>query len=678
MSVLHIDFETRSECDILKSGAWAYAQHPTTEVLCACWCLDDGDINTWYNTEGCIPFGTDLNHSHIAGHNVEFEYAIWKHIMVPKYGWPKIKPEQLLDTMAQCAVCTYPLSLKGASQAMGITQQKQDNSVMLKLSKPDPQYDKKMEKHNIHTNLYEECMLGGDVRKDLTHDIKFTHVDGSVIKVNKEALRRPTVFIEDDELFKDLIEYCKQDVEVERQVYNELPKLSEVEQAYFVDTIKMNEAGVPVDVPFVEQAIKISESIELTPVDGLTMKDIKNPKSFIKYMNNHGYPIKSCTELKNLKIKEEDVLVSENVDIRIQATKSSVAKFKSMLEKQVKGRVQGNLCYHGASTGRDAGRGLQIQNLPRPSFKNIAEIKEAIRSEDLVELSALTDGKPNHGLSSCIRSAITGKFIASDYSSIEARAVCWLAGDEEALEIFRTGQDIYVDMAKEIYQKEDISKDERALGKQAILGLGYGMGAKKFKETCAGYGIEIPMDPQDVVNVYRKKYSKVRGLWYGLEDAFKLAMHSNNAGKCFSYRNIHFKMKNGDMRCLLPSGRLLYYIKPILKRVYNEHFDSMKDEIQYKGINSFTRKFEYLKTYSGKLCENVTQAVARDIMRHATHELFKTGKYQPIMLVHDEIVSEYLGEPDLDEYNKILCTLPDWAEGCPIEAEGWIGEEYRK
>jgi DNA polymerase len=270
-----------------------------------------------------------------------------------------------------------------------------------------------------------------------------------------------------------------------------------------------------------------------------------------------------------------------------------------------------------------------------------------------------------------ISKAIRGMFIAekgkklliADYNAIEARVLFWLAEEEKGLTAYREGRDIYADTAKAIYNKQSISKDERQLGKITVLGAGYGMGAVKFATTCATYGVVVDASlAEKAISRYRALYNAVPRFWRNIEQA---AVTTVQTGKSTSVGKISFSMDRGTLLCLLPSGRSIAYNQA--------RVDGTR--LKFWAVNSVTHQWEEDETYGGKLCENVCQAVARDILAEAMFRAERKG-YPIVMHVHDEAVSET--DKPLDGLVKELEVVPAWARGLPLKVEGFTTERYRK
>jgi DNA polymerase len=415
--------------------------------------------------------------------------------------------------------------------------------------------------------------------------------------------------------------------------------------------------------------------------------------------------------------------VREALLLRQSLSKSSTKKLDAMLATRdmIDNRVRNTMAYHGASTGRWSGRLIQVQNFPRGTLDNVDEAINDILTMGLTDLQAKY-GDVMEVISSCLRGMLVprkgNEFIVADYGAIEARIIMWYAGEEEALETFRAGDDIYKEMASAIFNKpvNDISKNERQLGKAAVLGAGFSMGPSKFKLTVNSQ-TDLNIDDATAIKVikaYRTKYPNVPLLWKNIEAAAIEAVTTGNPVSTNKVTWFHDR-KTNFLTCTLPSGRNLYYYDPKLKirwalkwidtsKVF--HFDKYesKSEAQsaleareddpkcariidncihecvsltHMGVNT-NKQFVRQETYGGKLVENCIQATARDCM---VEGLFRVEEknYLTIMTIHDEVVTEVPeGSGSVEEFENLLAQTPTWADGLPLVAEGWRGKRYRK
>ncbi len=257
--------------------------------------------------------------------------------------------------------------------------------------------------------------------------------------------------------------------------------------------------------------------------------------------------------------------------------------------------------------------------------------------------------------------------------------LAWIAGQDDLVRQFANGDDIYCNFASIIYNRPITKKNDpraRQLGKAATLGLGYAMGAPKFALTCAKDQIFLEEEEyKRVVTLYRETYHHIPKLWYALERAAIKAI--NNPTKVVTLRNMKFRMRDDNLRLLLPSGRALNYPKAKVEAVKTP-WGETKQGVAIGAVNALTRKWERTVVSPGTFTENVVQAVSRDLMVESMFRL-ERHNYPVVLTVHDEVVSEVdEGYGDVAEYEALVAATPEWAAGLPVKAEGWSGKRYRK
>lgn len=706
---LTIDFETRSPLDIKKVGPWAYAEHPETDVLCMAIKANASPAGIWVNPKFRRFVSGRTIDAHaisntlakvdiVEAHNSEFERAIWRKIMVPRYGWPDIPDSKWRCSAAKAAAFALPRSLEGAGAALKLPIQKdmEGHRIMLKLCRP-----RKPRKGENPNGLY---------------------------------------WNEDPADFLKLFQYCLQDVETEHAVSTALPDLAPMEQRIWHLDQKMNERGVLADTESAAAIIATMEGHketllkEVEALSGGMIRSVKQTAVMTEYCQVAN--MQKATVAAALK-EEIAPDVRRLLEIRQSLGLASVSKYKAILVRACEdGRLRSNLLFHAASTGRWGGKGVQLQNLPRKSIPaDFIELALTLfRKGDLTWIGNLF-GDPMELAQAMIRPMITASpghdLICADFSSIEARVLLWLAGEKEGLEVFRSGADVYCFMADSIYQydrpitKKD--KIERQVGKIAILGLGYGMGGPKFQITCAlpqpGAFVGDPVLPgviiekkfaRKVVQTYRKKFPGVPSFWYATERAAIEATLTREPVEC---GKTVWSREDRWLFCRPPSGRRLVYPYPAVKiepayiypcinedgnetsimiigkadaekrakkRAADEDLKIVGPPIEReKSVLSFMavvagKKWMRETTYGGKLVENIDQAISRDLMAWGMLRLEKAG-YPMLLSVHDEAIAEVPeGFGSVEEFEKIMSAVPKWAEGCPIAAEGWRGKRYRK
>lgn len=651
--IVRLDFETRSPVDIRTQGAWLYSRHPDTEVLCLAYEYQ-GEAGLFV-PDPFMPGGLDLPPSlygafldgaTFEAHNAFFEQVIWQHICVDRWGWPAIRLDQWRCTAAISSAHSLPRSLDGAASALGLIEQKdkEGHRVMLKLSKP-----RKPSKHN------------------------------------------PATYFDGDKDFEKLYSYCKQDVQTQKGLSEDLAPLSPSELDVWRLDQTINRRGIRVDRDAVEGALLILHTYQqevnrtLEALTGGEVGSIGEVARIKKYVNDLGDPIESLAKghlTEVLATWDLDPVSRELLELRLAAGRSSVKKFQAMLRRMDSDdRVRELIVYHGAHSGRWAGRGIQVQNLPKGSIKDQDEIESAIDVIKTGSLEALrlSYSDPMDVLSSCLRGMLCAApghtLYCADYASIEARFLMWLAGETGAVAMFRDGADIYSSFASEIFGHPiEGDKDKRQLGKIGILGAGYQMGGAKFHKTCASWGLEISEALADkTIATYRKAYPRVKRLWYETERAAIKAV--KHPGAIIQQGKIKYRVEGYLLYIRLPSGRKMAYYKPEI----HEHVQFGKEQLTYMGISAPSYKWQRQSTYGGKIVENIVQGACRDVMAEAMINLEKEG-YPIVLTVHDELVAEVpkKNAPPFSGFCETMSTVPTWAEGLPLAVEGWTGERFRK
>jgi DNA polymerase len=661
------DYETRSAAELRKVGGWVYSLHPSTVVLCAAFKFGDEDeVYLWHPAIPALglaeaPRGPlRLLHQRVQqgwlvkAHNAFFERAIWTNICIARYGWPAVNPRQWRCTAAKAASYNLPRKLEDACNALGLAHKKdsEGHRIMLQLSKPRSKGTK--------ADPYGEW-----------------HYDA--------------------EKFKRLFDYCRQDVRAEHSLDMALRDLPEIELETWLIDQEINVRGVQCDDALARRALQLAEArvreydLEVKRITGGTVANTRARDALTAWTEQRGWPMPgTAADVIDAAIPEvldEDIV--RVLELWRSANRTSTKKYAAMILRMAEdGRIRDLLMYHGAGTGRWAGRGIQPQNFPRGSVKGKIDVLcDAILAAESPADLDLEYGDAMKVLSTALRGALIAgpgmTLAAADYATIEVRVTFWLAGADAGLELFRRGEDVYKDMASTIFSIPiaQIEKDsrERQVGKAAVLGLGFQMGWVKFQGTAAKDGVTLDdAFSAAVVAAYREKYWQVKDLWYEVERAAIRAIELGDGAEpvwC-ARRRVAFAVRGRFLHCRLPSGRLLSYLDPTLQN--DPKFN--KVGVTFMGVDDKGR-FARLRTYGGSLVENIVQATARDVMRDALLRLDRMeGKpYKPVLSVHDELVSEVKPErADLAEYCTIMSTLEPWAEGLPVKAEGWIGRRYRK
>jgi DNA polymerase len=511
--------------------------------------------------------------------------------------------------------------------------------------------------------------------------------------------------------------------------------LSEIEQWCFEETLRMNERGMPVDIPLAKKTIvflerynasRIARCEEIT--GGISPTKVGK---LLEWLQFQGVNVSSLQRIGLEKVLAEEELsyeIIEVIKIRLEQGRVSTKKLYAMVKLGGRdGRVRGSFVYHGASTGRFTARRLQPHNFQRPTIKNVEEVISLLEAGEYDTLVRQFGDRTLEAVGSCMRGffkAPTGWLIVrGDYSAIEARVLMWLAGEMEAVELFHNNEDIYCDMASGIFGRpaEDIlaehiaeiirGSEQRKLGKDSILGCGYSMGVLTFlmqiekvgNDTIAG--IPLRLDPKHrgmrgkeyfnpkawvlackAVYGYRDKYGKVPSLWADIEKAAMYALRFPDHVTSILGGKIRFKKIDHYLVMRLPSHRKIYYPYAEITTRQNPFTGYDENVIRFKFVNSKNQwVWEY--TYGGKLVENAVQAIARDLMVYGMRAASEAG-FKLIGTVHDEIIALHkkvrAKQRLANKFCDIICTLPDWAIGetlaetIPLTAEGKCDERYGK
>lgn len=664
--ILHIDFETRSTVDLTKAGAHVYSQDKTTNALCLGYAIDDKPVQLWVLGQAFPDLlfrGLIDDDTIFAAHNAAFEFLIWNNVCVLKYGWPPLPIEKLDCTMVRAYQMGLPGSLEMAAKAVGMP------------------FEKDMKGHRIMLQLCRPRKI---------------ELDGTITWWNP-AHSNPKLDI--IAKYEALYRYCKQDIIVERELDKRLLPLSKSEKKLWILDQKINNRGVYLDEAAAKQAIvmvDIEQKRFNAAIFKMTKGEVKTCKSHIalrKWVNSKGVETESVDVSTTAELLEGKlpVKVRNVLMLRGEASKSSTSKLKAMIiSKSKDNRVRGCFQFYGAaSTGRWAGRRIQLHNLKRPDISQdeinfIMKKLGKVDTEEAQDYLNIFHGSVIKPISSCIRAMLTAppgrQLIAIDFTAIEGRVLAWLAGEEKTLNVFRGHGKIYEHTASQIYGVpiNKINKDQRLIGKFANLALGFQGGVKAFQKIAKQHFVDIPEKQAEEIKVmWRRSSPCTVSYWYDIERAAIAAVQ--NEEQRFACgpkgRHVTFMKKGSFLFCKLPSNRVIFYPYPKM-RPTKTPWGEIKNALNYKG--TLYGKFVTRVAYGGLITENVTQAVARDLLAEAMIR-FDTAKCDIVMHVHDEIVFEVpAGKSFMKPAEKLMCELPAWAKDLPVDAKGWQGERYRK
>lgn len=648
MTILYLDFETRSKCDLLSKGVYNYAQDASTDVLCMSYAFDDGDVTTWTPDQ---PFPEEVRNfkGQIRAHNAAFERLIFWYVLQINFDL-----EQFYCTAAQARANCAPGSLEDVGRFSGATMRKDHRG------------------------------------KHLIRLLSIPRADGT--------------FNNDPTLMAEMIAYCETDVKVMRTISQAMRNLSDQELSDYHINEQINDRGVLLDKPLADSAIRYA-SVELEEIERLVtdvtkgaITSVRSPKmrewvqarvgpEALKLMTTYKEGEKKMSIDKTVRanlllLAEEnpDEVPTDVADV-IQCADdlwaSSVAKFNrlSQLADEEDHRVRGAFVFAGGSaTGRASSYGAQVHNFTRKCAKEPDEVRQAmVRGHAIV---------PKYGkrvtdvLKGMLRPALIpskGKsLVVADWNAIEARATPWLSNDpraEEVLDVFRSGRDIYIREAAGIFHctEDEITSDKRQIGKVAILSCGFGGGVGAFAAMGRNYGIILTeSDAKRTVDAWRRANQWAVNYWQSLESAYTRAMR--NKGKEFSAGRVTYLYDGVHLWYALPSGRILCYP---FARLESDGVTYAK--AAWKPAADAT-EWPRARLWKGLACENITQAVANDLLRHSLNNLDDV-----VLHVHDEIVIETDKPNDvMQQMEAVMCTPPDWAKGLPLSVEASVMTRYGK
>lgn len=681
MELLFCDTETFSETPI-SHGTHAYAEK--AEIMLFGYAFNDGPVEVLDFTNGEeLPqrvldafFSKEVL---VIWHNAPFDLAVLRYSL-------GIRPDLLSThcTMAQALAHSLPGGLGLLCDIMGVVEDKakiKEGKELIQLfCKPRPKNHK------------------------LRRATRETH----------------------PEKWEKFIDYAGQDIEAMRELFQKLPtwNYSGFEKELWALDQKINNRGFLVDTELAEKAVKTidkEQRVLSKRTQGLTFDDVEKAtqrdkllQHITKYYKVELPDMQKSTLRRRVEDPTLPAELRELLTVRLESSTSSTSKYKALLRSvSWDGRLRGTLQFCGASrTGRWAGRVFQPQNLPRPTH-SLDEIENGIRaiksdSLDLVEDSIMKMA------SSCVRGCAIAppmrKLVISDLANIEGRAAAWLAGEEWKIDAYTQGEDLYVQAYARAFRipPDAVTDKQRQIGKVMELMLQYAGGVGAFLTGVVNYGIDLDelaeiawsnipdrikeeaeefyewqteqgrgvfdlekktfLVCDSLKRLWREAHPEITSYWNELRDDVRLAIqHPNNLIQC---RKIQVIRKGGWLRLILPSARSLCYPSPRVDE---------NGDINYMGINQYTRKWARIRTYGGKFFENICQALARDVMAWNMPTI-ETEGYNIVLSVHDEIITE---TPDSDNYTAeelslLLANNPEWAEGLPLAAGGFETHRYRK
>jgi DNA polymerase bacteriophage-type len=459
--------------------------------------------------------------------------------------------------------------------------------------------------------------------------------------------------------------------------------MNNFEQQVSLLTARMNDKGIPIDIPaakrFTELADYFTKSLDAKVKDITGEVGVNQVAKLRQWFEDNGTylpDLTSDTLTEFIARCPEDSILRKVAEYRYYSSKASTKKFDAMVRyADPDNKVRGCFQYYGANTGRWTARMIQPQNFIRPNEKYDVEDTYNVLMAGSLEAIERRFDNPLEAMSACLRYLIVApdnhEFIISDYSNIEQRILGWVAGQDDLVQGYVDGIDLYIEMAKKIFPNKEIKKGsvERWLGKTLILGAGYGCGVQKFHDTALAAGHPISMElAQKCIKSFRQKYRKIVNYWYDIESLFIAAVR--NRGKILKHGKLKVKCDRDFLRVKLPIGRCLNYPFPRVEENKFSFYQQVGQSVTWR----------HQTTWGGRLVENIVQAIARDIMASGMMAIEK-AVWSPIMTVHDEVVAMAktpITDDEVAIFDQYLTDINECYDGLPLEVETKVSKRYMK
>jgi DNA polymerase len=647
VNILRRDVETKSTLDLREVGAWQYAIHPSTDIWCYAYAVDDEPVKLWVPGEPVPPEVIEVAQNPdflVSAFNDNFERLIEQHILAPRYGWPLVPIERHRCTQAASLAHALPPKLEDVAKALSLAQQKDaaGHKVMMRLAKPrKPRQGE--DPHGLCWHEYDPRL--GD--------------------------------------------YCKQDVDTERALHRRVGYLSADEQKLWELDAKINDRGLHLDGKLIDASIRITQAAqneintELLKITNGVVGTLNQTAKLIAWLGAHGCEVPDVQKTTLQKALTRQSIPPEAhrvIELRLDGAHAAAAKLHTMRDWcNGDGRVRGALKYHGASTGRWTSFGIQLQNLKRPTVENIENAIEAVATGDLNHLRKHYS-QPMSVIGDITRALISAapghRLIAADFSGIESRVTAWLSGQQTKLDQwtkFDSTQNPDDDPYFTLGLNCGLPREKaRSIGKTADLAFGYMGGVGAWKRLAPD-----DTSTEDQILKYRDSWRRVHPqtvrFWGALDRAAVKAVRS--PGTVIPCKRISFTCEGDFLFMRLPSGRRLAYPFPrLITNSYGNCAVLFKDMEKGRWVDCHHGQ----GAYGGIWIENAVQATARDLFAAAMPRLEAAG-YPIVLHVHDEIVAEVAnGFGSEADFKAILLMPPPWATGLPLSAKTRNGPRFCK
>ena len=647
MHEIGIDIETYSSNDLKSCGVYKYVEAPDFTILLFAYSVDRGPVTCCDFAQGeTLPEDVVVALRDPSVVKTAFNAAFERVCISHYFSWPLMDPAQWRCTMVRAARMGLPLSLGQCGEVLHLADGKMKEGAAL---------------------------------------IRYFSVP------NRGKRHLPADAPDRWEVFK---KYCIRDVEVEQAILAKVRRLEVPafdEDLYTVDQ-RINDRGVMIDAQMVTNAARFDDDYkaellkEAQQISG--MENPNSPAQIKEYLHKTtGFSIASLNK-KDLDDMDKQFRywpkAQRVLAIRREMGKTSNKKYAAMLQCVCNdGRIHGLLQFCGAArTGRWAGRLVQVQNLPQNHLRDLDYARQLVKAGDLEDFE-LNYENPTHVLSELIRTAFIAKpgcvFHVCDFSAIEARVIAWLAGENWVLDVFRQGGDIYCATASQMFgvpvEKHGANAELRQKGKIAVLALGYGGGIGALENMGGSRMGLTEREEKEIIQKWRDANPRIVKFWATVEAAAIKALKTGESTTI--HRGIEVAKRWGMLTITLPSGRTVCYPRARIGIERNDGWRGDHEIIEYEGLNQTTKKWEAIRTYGGKLTENIVQSVARDILGIVILRAEEAG-LKIVFHIHDEIVVEAEPGQTLEDVTAIFSQPIDWCKDLPLKGAGYTTPYYLK
>lgn len=651
MRELGIDIETYSSNDLAACGVYKYVEAPDFSILLFGYCVDGGPVICCDFAQGETLPGEIMAALRDAEVVKTAYNAAFERVCISKYfGWPLLDPAQWVCTMVRAARMGLPLSLSQCGEVLKLENGKMTEGKALIRLFSMPQ--------------------------------------------NRAAKSCRVMPADQPEKWATFKKYNVRDVEVEQAILSKVRRYEapEFDNRLYVADQKINDRGVEIDRQLVTNAAyfdaeyKAQLAEEAKRITG--MENPNSPSQIKQYLTERTGVSISTLNKKSLDdvldLAKDDPAAVRLLELRREMAKTSNKKYEAMLDCVCSdGRIHGLLQFYGANrTGRWAGRLVQVQNLPQNHLADLDYARYLVKHGSLEEF-AQNYSNPTQVLSELIRTAFIAKkgsiYHVCDFSAIEARVIAWLAGESWVLDVFQNGGDIYCATASQMFnvpvEKHGQNAALRQKGKIAVLALGYGGGVGALENMGGSRMGLTETEEKEIMRRWRDANPKIVRFWQIIQNA---ALRAITTGESSTInRGIVVAQQWGALTVTLPSGRVIVYMRARVEEEVNDGARGDHDVIVYEGLNQTTKKWQKIRTYGGKLTENIVQAIARDILGIVILRAEDSG-YKIVFHIHDEIIVEAEAGQTLAEIESLFSNPIEWCKDLPLNGAGYSTPYYLK